>query len=201
ALGAALGDDLEAPIDPSAPMRWAGAVIDVADPALPDGVRALGDHVKAPKELARRLAQIGVIKRDEAARLAPMLKPGQRLVSREGVLGRGEGSWVAAEAPAGGAGRWAGKNRLAEIEAELKAARHEVEDKQKAVTAAEAEVASAAQAEAAARAHWRTLQHEAQAARERHAEAEREASRNAARLSALREAPGGLAREPEGAQP
>ena len=40
ALGAALGDDLEAPIDPSAPMRWAGAAIDAADPALPDGVRA-----------------------------------------------------------------------------------------------------------------------------------------------------------------
>ena len=28
ALGAALGDDLDAPVDPSAPMRWAGAAID-----------------------------------------------------------------------------------------------------------------------------------------------------------------------------
>src|SRR6266446_6106800 len=188
ALGAALGDDLEAPIDPSAPMRWAGAAIDAADPALPDGVHALGDHAKAPKELARRLAQIGVIKREEAARLAPMLKPGQRLVSREGDLWRWDGFSVAADAPAGAARRLAGKNRLAEIEAELTAARREVEDKQKAVTAAEAEVASAAEAEAAARAHWRALQHESQAARERHAEAERETSRNAARLSALREA-------------
>src|SRR5438132_806941 len=188
ALGAALGDDLEAPIDPSAPMRWAGAAIDAADPALPDGVHALGDHVKAPKELARRLAQIGVIKREEAARLAPMLKPGQRLVSREGDLWRWDGFAVAADAPAGAARRLAGKNRLAEIEAELTAARREVEDKQKAVTAAEAEVASAAEAEAAARTHWRALQHESQVARERHAEAERETSRNAARLSALREA-------------
>src|SRR5262249_44598371 len=188
ALGAALGDDLEAPIDPSAPMRWAGAAIDAADPALPDGVEALGDYVKAPKELARRLAQIGGIQREEAARLAPMLKPGQRLVSREGDLWRWDGFSVAADAPAGAARRLAGKNRFAEIEAELKAARREVEDKQKAVTAAEAEVASAAQAEAAARTHWRALQHESQAARERHAEAERETSRNAARLSALREA-------------
>src|SRR5438132_1365511 len=188
ALGAALGDDLEAPTDPSAPMRWAGAAIDAADPALPDGVHALGDHVKAPKELARRLAQIGVIKREEAARLAPMLKPGQRLVSREGDLWRWDGFAVAADAPAGAARRLAGKNRLAEIEAELTAARREVEDKQKAVTAAEAEVASAAEAEAAARTHWRALQHESQVARERHAEAERETSRNAARLSALREA-------------
>ena len=32
ALGAALGDDLEAPIDPSSPMRWAGAAIEPDDP-------------------------------------------------------------------------------------------------------------------------------------------------------------------------
>src|SRR6516162_7446483 len=155
---------------------------------LPDGVQALGDHVKAPKQLARRLAQIGVIKRDQAARLAPMLKPGQRLVSREGDLWRWDGFSVAADAPASAARRLAGKNRLADIEAELKAARREIETKQKAVTAAEAEVAAAAEAEAVARTRWRALQHESQAAREQHAEAERAASRNAARLSALREA-------------
>src|SRR5919201_890900 len=45
ALGAALGDDLEAPIDPSAPMRWAGATIDAADPALPDGAEPLNAKV------------------------------------------------------------------------------------------------------------------------------------------------------------
>src|SRR5262249_21790664 len=73
ALGAALGDDLEAPIDPSAPMRWAGAAIDASDPALPDGVKPLGDHVKAPQQLMRRLAQIGVIKREAAARPGPLL--------------------------------------------------------------------------------------------------------------------------------
>src|SRR5262249_16277588 len=88
ALGAAPGDDLQAPIYASGARGWAGAAIDAADPALPDGVQALGDHVKAPKELARRLAQIGVIKREHATRLAAMLKPGQRLVSREGDLWR-----------------------------------------------------------------------------------------------------------------
>ena len=41
ALGAALGDDLDAPVDPSAPMHWAGAALDPSDPALPDGVTAL----------------------------------------------------------------------------------------------------------------------------------------------------------------
>src|SRR5436305_1652349 len=36
ALGAALGDDLEAPIDPPSPIRWAGENAD-GDPALPPG--------------------------------------------------------------------------------------------------------------------------------------------------------------------
>src|SRR5947207_15182523 len=63
ALGAALGDDLEAPIDPSAPMRWAGAAIDANDPALPNGVHALAAHVEAPQQRAPRLAQAGVIAR------------------------------------------------------------------------------------------------------------------------------------------
>ena len=68
ALGAALGDDLEAPTHPSAPMRWAGAPMDAGDPALPEGVEALALHVRAPQELARRLAQIGVIARADAGK-------------------------------------------------------------------------------------------------------------------------------------
>ena len=188
ALGAALGDDLEAPIDSSAPMRWAGAAIDPADPALPAGVEALRDHVAAPPELARRLAQIGVITREEAARFTPMLKAGQRLVSRDGDLWRWDGFSVAANAPTGAARRLAGKNRLADIEAELEVLRREVEAKQAAVAQAETEAASAAEAETAARGRWRTLQHEALAARDQQADAEREISRNAARLSALGEA-------------
>ena len=188
ALGAALGDDLEAPVDPSAPMRWAGAEIDPADPALPEGVEALGNHVTAPKELARRLAQIGVIERADAERLARLLKPGQRLVARDGDLWRWDGFSVAANAPTGAARRLAGKNRLADIEAELQVARGDVENKRQAAEAAEAEVAAASEAETVARTRWRELQHDADAARDRHSAAEREVSRNAARVSALTEA-------------
>ena len=169
-------------------MRWAGAAIDPTDPALPDGVEPLAQHVQAPAELARRLAQIGVIMREDAARLAPLLKPGQRLVSPDGDLWRWDGFSVAANAPTGAARRLAGKNRLADIEAELKALREDVEAKRVVATAAEADVTAAADADAAARTHWRERQHAALAARERHAAAEREVGRNAARLSALAEA-------------
>lgn len=188
ALGAALGDDLEAPVDPQAPMRWGGATIDPSDPALPTGVEPLSAHVNAPKELERRLRQIGVVDRNVAAAIVGALKPGQRLVSLEGDLWRWDGFAVAANAPTGAARRLAERNRLTEIEAELQIARADADAKRQSVIAAEAEVKAASEAEAAARARWRELQREADAARERHAAAERDINQKTARLSALTEA-------------
>ena len=69
ALGAALGDDLEAPVDPQAPMRWGGADDRSRRSGTAQGAEPLGRHVTAPPELARRLAQIGVIERADAPRL------------------------------------------------------------------------------------------------------------------------------------
>jgi len=188
ALGAALGDDLDAPVGSSAPMHWAGAALDPSDPALPDGVMALSEYVKAPEELARRLAQIGIVERGDGPRLAEMLKPGQRLVSREGDFWRWDGFAVAAHAPTGAARRLAERGRLLTIEGELVAARSDVEAKRRVVDAAEAALGAAAAAETDARARWREAQHLTDAAREQHAAAEREISRNAARISALKEA-------------
>ena len=188
AIGAALGDDLDAPVDQSAPMRWAGAAIDRSDPALPDGVTALSQYVQAPPELARRLAQIGVVERSNGQRLAARLKPGQRLVSREGDFWRWDGFATAAHAPTGAARRLAERGRLQAIEGELATARGEVETQRRRVEAAETARAAAAAAEAEARAQWRAAQHATDAAREEHAAAEREISRNAARISALKEA-------------
>jgi chromosome segregation protein len=188
ALGAALGDDLDAPTGNSAPMRWAGAPNDPADPKLPDGVTALSRFVQGPPELARRLAQIGVVERAEGARLAKLLKPGQRLVSREGDLWRWDGFTVAAHAPTGAARRLAERGRLQAIQGELTTAHGEVEAKRRSVAAAEAALVAAAGAETKARANWREAQHKADAAREKHAAVEREISRDAARISALKEA-------------
>src|SRR6266542_1638035 len=98
ALGAAFGDDLDHPIEPSATIRWAGAPVDPADPALPAGAEPLSRYVVPPAELSRRLAQIGVIDRADGPRLARELKPGQRLVSREGDLWRWDGFAAAANA-------------------------------------------------------------------------------------------------------
>lgn len=188
ALGAALGDDLDAPADPSAPMRWMGSAIDAGDPALPDGAEPLSSHVQAPAELVRRLRQIGVVSRDNGARLATTLRPGQRLVSPEGDLWRWDGFAAAAHAPTGAARRLAERARLADIEAELQIARTEAEAARGLVAAAEAGLQSAASSEAQARNDARERQRDANAARDQHDAAEREANRHAARLSALAEA-------------
>jgi chromosome segregation protein len=188
ALGAVLGDDLDAPVDPSAPLRWTNPGVIDGDPALPDGVEALAAHVQAPVELARRLAQIGVVSKERGAELVSQLKTGQRLVSLEGDVWRWDGFVAAAHAPTGAARRLAERARLVDIENELEQARLDATTKRQALETAEGELKAAAAAESAARDAWRAAQREADAARERHAAAEREVNRHAARKSALSEA-------------
>ncbi|MFL6836277.1 MAG: chromosome segregation protein SMC, partial [Bradyrhizobium sp.] len=193
AIGAALGDDLDAPVDPSAPMRWTNVGVTEGDPALPEGVESLADHVQAPSELARRLAQIGVVSKERGAELVSQLKTGQRLVSLEGDVWRWDGFVTAAHAPTGAARRLAERARLVDIEHELEQARVDAAAKRQALETAEIELKAASSAESAAREAWRAAQREADAARERHAATEREINRHAARKSALAEAHSRLA--------
>ena len=122
ALGAALGDDIDAPADHRAPRHWS-LTADADDHALPAGIRPLSELVRAPRELQRRLSQIGVVTPEEGQRLQAALKPGQRLVSREGAVWRWDGFVSGADAPAAAALRLAQKNRLAALEGEIAGAR------------------------------------------------------------------------------
>mgnify|MGYP001160545518 FL=1 len=123
ALGAALGDDLEAPVDLPAALYWRTLEAYADNPPLPGGCRSLAELVQAPQALARRLAQVGIVEDDAVAeRLQPLLRPGQSLVSRDGALWRWDGFIAAAGAPTAGAQRLEQRNRLAEVEKELQAA-------------------------------------------------------------------------------
>ncbi|MHA7970105.1 chromosome segregation SMC family protein [Rhizobium sp. CAU 1783] len=123
AVGAALGDDLDSPLDVAAPAHWLLNGDGSSDPTLPAGVEVLLSRVKAPTALTRRLRQIGVVA-DAATALAlmPQLLPGQRLVTREGAVYRWDGHVTGSEAPSAAALRLAQKNRLTEIEAEVEEA-------------------------------------------------------------------------------
>ncbi|RVB38388.1 chromosome segregation protein SMC, partial [Mesorhizobium sp. M7A.F.Ca.CA.001.06.1.1] len=48
ALGAALGEDLDVPLDRSAPVHWGEGAIQPGDAALPEGVKSLASVVHAP---------------------------------------------------------------------------------------------------------------------------------------------------------
>jgi len=155
ALAAALGDDLDAAISGDAPRRWAGAEPEADDPALPDGLAPLADHVEAPPALRRRLLQVAVAERDDGQRLTV----GQRLVTLDGRLRRWDG-YVATGLGAAAAERLIRVNRLAEIERALPEAAAAVEAAERASTEARAAMEQAraaadagrrAEAEASAR--------------------------------------------------
>jgi len=188
ALGAALGDDLDLPVDAAAPARWAGAAADSADPALPAGIEPLARFVSGAPALARRLAQVGIVTRGQGPGLSAQLKVGQRLVSIEGDLWRWDGVVAAADAPTAAARRLAERNRLADIEAEAAIAAAHLEEVRATLAGRDGTLRHAAEAEHAAREARRAAQRAAEASRMALEAAERRAAQHLARLSALAEA-------------
>lgn len=185
ALGAALGEDLDAALDPGAPAHWVDIDAGGADPDLPEGVRSLASVVRGPRQLARRLAQIGIVDAADGRRLQGELKTGQRLVSRDGALWRWDGFTASADAPTAAAQRLAQKNRLAELDLEMAAATEKVRAAEAALAAAEAAVRERVAAEAAARQALRDAQRALGEARDALARAEKAAGELAGRRDAL----------------
>ncbi|QKD04813.1 chromosome segregation protein SMC [Mesorhizobium loti] len=188
ALGAALGEDLDVPLDRSAPVHWGESEIQLGDAALPEGIRSLASVVRAPAQLARRLAQIGIIEASDGRRLQALLAPGQRLVSREGALWRWDGLTASADAPTAAAQRLAQKNRLAELDAEAVQATLILRQAEAALAQAEQALRQASEAERNTRQAGREAQHRLDAARNALAEAEKAGGELSSRRAALDEA-------------
>ena len=169
ALGAALGDDLLAPADETAPVHWRDLGGAEAGPSLPPGARPLSEEVSAPAELRRRLSQIGLIDDGaEAAAAIGALAQGQRLVAKSGAMWRWDGYRIAPGAETAAAVRMAQRNRLDALRGALDGLRAERADR-----------ARTAQAEAAA---LRGAEAECEDARG--AERDAEAAANGARAAA-----------------
>jgi len=123
AFAAALGDDLQAPLDEAAPHHWRDlGPLASLDP-LPDGAQALKNFVEAPSALSRLLDTTGVVFPDQGTALQLALHPGQRLVSPRGDLWRWDGYAASAESESPGAIRLAQRNRLVELESEFATAK------------------------------------------------------------------------------
>lgn len=200
ALGAALGDDLEASVNSSAPAHWAGTANSFNDAPLPPGVTSLADMVQAPPVLSRRLKQIGIVLRDDGQRLQALLKAGQRLVSKDGDLWRWDGFVAAAEAPTPAARRLAEKNRLEELTKDAETARVEADTLKVNLTDAQDKTRQCAEHETQCRNTAREAARQLNDAHEALAAAERRHSQTAAKLSALTEAAARLAQSEEEAR-
>ncbi|MCF1482300.1 MULTISPECIES: AAA family ATPase [Rhizobium/Agrobacterium group] len=200
ALGAALGDDLESPLDAQAPAHWAMPGPDGDDPALPAGIVALAAHVSAPQALSRRLKQIGITDADTAQRLQPDLKPGQRLVTREGAVYRWDGHVTGSEAPSAAALRLSHKNRLKALEEEVDEARIGLEDAEEQLTAAREAVTSSEARLGEGRERQRLILRQLSEAREALSAAERASGDLLRRRAVVEEAVNGLRAQIEEAE-
>jgi len=187
ALAAALGDDLDVPLDEAAPAHWRALPPAEGFAGLPDGVAALSQFVQAPDALARRLAQIGVVDAGAGDALQAGLATGQRLVSTSGALWRWDGLRSAADAETPAAIRLAQRNRLGVVKDELTGADQAATDARQLFHAAREASEVAAGTERDARQTLRAQEQALSVAERAAAEAEREAIRHSARAAALRE--------------
>ncbi|MEE4235717.1 MAG: chromosome segregation protein SMC [Anderseniella sp.] len=187
ALGAALGDDIDAPADEAAPVHWR-ALPELADaPALPAGLKRLADVVKAPPALARRLNMVAIVSKAEGAKLQRELKPGQRLVSLEGDLWRWDGYTAAADAPTAAAKRLAERNRLVALQAESALASAATEKARTALEKVREEVRQAEADERNTRQAWREATAAVEVARKALSEHERVMGERMRQASVLEE--------------
>jgi len=188
ALGAALGEDIDAPADEAAPAHWRGLPPLSDSRPLPEGAVALSEFVEAPVSLDRCLSQIGVVPRTLGAVLQAGLHPGQLLVSLEGDSWRWDGFTSAADAPSAAAKRLAERNRLAGLEVEMQQVMARAEESRLAFDTARAEAETSVKAEREARESWRAAVAALDVARRALAQHERQVAERVAQTSALDEA-------------
>jgi len=188
ALGAALGDELDASTDQGSPRHWQNLPPLSAPAALPAGCEPLSARVTGVPALARRLSQIGLVA-DTASgeRLQSELKPGQRLVTRDGALWRWDGFAVKAGAPTAAAQRLEQRNRLAELEESLREGTGAWENAKQRATEAREQARQAGEGERALREALRSAFSELDRAREALASLGRKAAAADARLTGLKD--------------
>lgn len=188
ALGAALGDDLEAPESDQNNTGWWTLPPLSSAPALPKTAVPLSNFIRAPQALARRLSQIGVVEHAEGATLMRELRVGQRLVSREGSLWRWDGLVRAGNAPTSAALHILYKNRCEKLENEKRAREKTLENHALHLKEAETVLAAKRAQENAARQAYHAADESYRTAREESALLEEGAVKAVERVATLTEA-------------
>jgi len=187
ALGAALGDDLDAGSEETAPAHWRKTKGE-GDPNLPEGAKPLSQFVEAPAALQRRLKQIGVVSRAAGKKLQEKLKPGQRLVSKEGDLWRWDGYSVEAGAASAAGARLIERSRLESLKQKSAEANSHSKSTASAFAASSEKAKTATDLVRTLRQKVKDSHSQLAAARDAIATAEHESQVRSKRLGALQEA-------------
>lgn len=186
ALGAALGDDLEASADETAPRHWRLLPILSGEPNLPAGAQPLVEFVAKAGPLARSLLQVGVVAdAGTGARLSAELRTGQRLVDHDGNLWRWDGFVAKAETRSNASARLKQRNRLAELELRAPEAERAFTEADAAYQKIVGVATATADNERNARERVRQLDGEVAAARSRHGEVAQSLNAKRSRLESL----------------
>ena len=150
ALGAALGEELDAGANPAADRHWHAQSAN-ALPALPAGAQALSALVQGPTLLAPALSQIGLVRGEMTSALLAAMRPGQSLITEAGGVWRWDGYTIRPGTASAAALRLQQRNRLAQLSADLAAANAAAAAAEAALVAAESSAKSSiAEAELAA---------------------------------------------------
>ncbi|WP_169567827.1 chromosome segregation protein SMC [Sneathiella limimaris] len=185
ALGAALGDDLDAPTDADAPGYWSGAA--KPDQGFADKVETLDQFVKGESALAARLSQIAVVDPSDVDAIVKSLKPGQRAVTKEGDLYRWDGYRQKAGSKSAAALRLEQKNRLQDLE-ETQRTQEAAKDQQaEKLSVAESNAQEVRTQEKEIRQSRRAVEEELNRLRARQAEQQRAVATKTSRLQVLNE--------------
>lgn len=160
ALGAALGDDLEASSDSGAPVYWSEPGSSKNDPKLPEGATPLSDFVTGVKTLKRGLKQIGLVSAEQGIALMSELQAGQRLVTKEGDLWRWDGLVFKGDAPSPAAQRLSQRNRLADLDGEVKQSQSDLDSASQQVNELAQNLENAREETRLQREIWRNAQHD-----------------------------------------
>ncbi|MHA1565443.1 MAG: chromosome segregation protein SMC [Alphaproteobacteria bacterium] len=195
ALGAALGEDLDAATSDTAPKHWR-TLPATPGQALPAQAEPLGRFVRGAAALSRRLAHIGVVKdARDGEQLAPNLALGQRLVSLAGDLWRWDGYTVKAGASSAAAVRLEQRNRLNKLAASLKTAEARFAETEAALNSAQGNTRQTGDNERDARQAQRQAESALHDARETHASLARKAATATDRIAGLQESAARLEQE------
>lgn len=189
ALGAALGDDLEASFNQEADQYWQTIAAYSTSQSLPGTCQPLSEYVSGPETLKRRFDQIGVVADEaEGNSLMADLLPGQRLVTREGAFWRWDGFVRSAKAPTAAAIRLQQRNRLAELSEHRDEIQHLITKADDAFQSTQEAFTSASEQEKEARSNRGAAEREVGAARHDVQAEEKAGTERSKRIAALKEA-------------